>query len=80
MIREEHLRFDGLCSLNQLINRHCIRLVARQEGNVDILNLCHLGDILSVASDIYAQAIDGEDMSHGARYGVTLLREESKVI
>ena len=63
MIREEHLRFDGLCSLNQLINRHCIRLVARQEGNVDILNLCHLGDILGVASNIYAQAIDGQDIA-----------------
>ena len=59
VIREQHFWLDHLSCTHQLLRRHRIRLVARQESNVDILDLRHLGNILGIASNIDTQAIDG---------------------
>ena len=38
VIWEHHLGLDDFCSLNQLVWCHRIGLIARQEGNVDVLD------------------------------------------
>ena len=80
VIREQHLGFDNLCCTYQLIGRHRIRLVTRQESNVDILNLRHLRDILGIAGNIDTQAIDGKDIAIIAPLGVELLASGSGVV
>ena len=63
VIREEHLGLDGLGCLHQLIDSHGVGLIARQESNVDILDGFHLWDILCIASNVDAQAVEGEDIA-----------------
>ena len=59
VIGEQHLWLDDLCGIQQLINGHGEWLVARQERNINILDVCHFGNILRIASDVDAQAVDG---------------------
>ena len=63
MVGEENLRLNGLCSLYQLIDCHCVRLIAGQEGNVDIPDGFHLGDVLCVAGNVDAQSVEGQDIA-----------------
>jgi predicted DNA-binding protein (MmcQ/YjbR family) len=51
MIGEQHLRLYHFCSFDQLLRRHRIRLVARQEGNVDVLDVSHFWNVLRITSD-----------------------------
>ena len=63
VIGEEYLGRDGPCGLHQLIDSHRVGLVARQEGDVDILQVGHLGDVLCVAGDVDAQSVEAEDIT-----------------
>ena len=63
MVRKQHLRLDHLRSLHQLFGSHRVWLVTGQECNVDILDVSHLRNILSVTGNIDSQAIDGQNIS-----------------
>ena len=52
MIGEQHLWFDDACGMNKLVHRHGVRLVARQEGNVNVFEFSHFGDVLGISGDI----------------------------
>ena len=73
MVGEEDLRLNDPCSVDTLIDGHRVGLVTGQEGNVDILQVGHLGDILRIASDVDAQTVEGEDIAVVASLGVELL-------
>lgn len=73
MIREQHLRLDHPCRVDELLDRHGIRLVAGQEGDGDVFDLNHLRDVLGVAGDVYPQAVEGEDEAVVPPLGMELL-------
>ena len=72
MVGEEHLRRDGAGSLYQLVDSHRVGLVARQESDVDVLQVGHLRDVLCVASNVDAQSVEGEDIAVVASLWVEL--------
>ncbi len=72
MIGEEYLRLDRFRCLYQLVDCHCEWLVAGQEGDVDILDGLHLGDVLCVASNIDAQTVERKDITIVATLGMIL--------
>ena len=72
MIREQHLRLDHFGRFHQLFRRHCIRLVARQESNVNVPDICHFRNVLCVASNIDSQTIDRQDITVVTAFGVKL--------
>ena len=80
MVGEENLRLNDPCSVDTLMDSHCVGLVTRQEGNVDILQVGHLGDILRIASDVDAQPVEGEDIAVVASLGVELLMVGCRVV
>ena len=61
VIREQHFWLDSPSSVDKLFDCHGVGLVARQEGNIDVLDVCHFGDILSVACDVDPQTVKSED-------------------
>ena len=63
---------DGFGSLDELLGLHGVGLVAWQEGNVDVFEFCHFGDVLGVAGDVDAQSVDGEQVAVVATFGVEL--------
>ena len=73
VIGEEHLGLDDLGSIDHLIDRHRVGLVAGQEGNVDVLQVGHLGDVLGITSDVDAQTVEGEHIAVVTTFGVELL-------
>ena len=72
VVGEEYLRLDDLCRLDTLVYRHRVRLVTGQEGDVDILEVGHLWDILRITSDVDSQAVEGEDIAVVAAFGMEL--------
>ena len=80
MIGEEHLGLDDLGNLDHLVYSHRVGLVAGQEGHVDILDVCHLGDVLGVASNVDAEAVEGEDIAVVTTLRVILLMSGCGVI
>ena len=73
VIREQHLRFDHPRRIDELLDGHRVGLVTGEEGNIDVLDVGHFGDVLGVASDIDFQAIQGEDEAVVPTFGVELL-------
>ena len=63
MVGEEHLRRDGAGSLYQLVDSHRVGLVARQESDVDVLQVGHLRDVLRVSGNVDAQSVEAEDIA-----------------
>ena len=72
MVGEEYLRLDGLCCLDQLVGGHGVGLVAGEESDVDVLDGCHLGNVLGITGDVDAQSVDGKDVSVVSSLGVEL--------
>ena len=72
MVGEQHFRLDYLCRIDQLLHRHSVRLVAGEEGNVNVLDVGHFWDVLGVASDIDSQPVEGKDEAVVASLGVEL--------
>ena len=71
MIRDQDLGLKDLGGMDALVHGHRVRLVDREEGDVDILDIGHLRDVLRIAGDIDAESVDGEDKAI-----VTALRVE----
>ena len=80
VIGEEHLGLDDLCGVGSLFDGHRIRLVAGQESDVDVLDIGHLGDVLGVACDVDAHAVEGKDIAVVTTLGVELLASGSGVV
>ena len=72
VIGEEHLRLDDACRLDELVGCHRVGLVARQEGDVDVVDVSHLGDVLRVSGDVDAQAVEVEDVAVVTSFRVEL--------
>ena len=70
VVGEEYLGFDDLRCVDHLIDRHRVGLVAGQEGDIDVLQIGHLGDVLSIACDIDAQTVEGEHITVVASLGM----------
>ena len=73
VVGEEDAGTDDLGGVDQLFDGHGVGLVAREEGDVDVFELGHLGDVLSVASNVDAQAVDGEYIAVVTTLGMELL-------
>lgn len=71
MVGEKHLRLDDLRCIHQLVDSHRVRLVTGQKGDVDVLDVGHLRNVLCVTGDIDTQTVEREDISI-----VTTLRME----
>ena len=80
VVGEEYLGLDDLRSVDTLLDSHGVRLVAGQEGDVDILQVGHLGDVLRVASDVDAETVEGEYVAVVTALGVVLLAPWGGVI
>ena len=61
MIREQHFWFDRPCCIDELLNRHRIRLVAGEEGDIDVFDAVRLWDVFSVAGNVDSQSVESED-------------------
>ena len=72
MVREEHLWLHRLCCLDKLFGGHRVRLVAWQEGDVDILDILHLWNVFRIAGDVDAQSVKGKDIAVVATFRVEL--------
>lgn len=72
VVGEEHLGLDGLGSFDELFCRHRVWLVAGHEGDIDVFDGLHLWDVLRIASDVDAQAVDGQDVAVVASFRVEL--------
>lgn len=72
VIREQHPGAYHFGGMYQLLRGHRVGLVAGQEGDVDVLDGLHLGDVLGVAGDVDAQAVEGEDVAVVAPLGMEL--------
>ena len=59
MVREQYFGLDGFCHLDELIDGHGVRLVAGQEGDVDVMDVGHFRDVFGVAGDVDPQSIEG---------------------
>ena len=73
VVGEEHLGFDDLCGVDTLVDRHRVGLVAGQEGHVDVLDVCHLRNVLGVACDVDTETVEREDVAVVTSLGVELL-------
>ena len=80
MIGEQHFRLDSLGSLYQLFCGHRIGLVTGQEGDVDILDSRHLGNVLRVACNIDSQPVDSQDIAIVAPLGMELRATLRRII
>ena len=72
VIGKQHPWFDDLGGTDKLLGCHRVGLVAGQEGNVDVLDLLHLGDLFGITRDIDAQAVERQDVAIVAALGVEL--------
>ena len=80
MVGVEHTWFDAFGGIHQLLWSHGVGLVAGQESNVDLAHLVHLGDVLSIASHIDTQVVEGQDKTVVAAFGVELFTTGSGVV
>ena len=48
--------------MNGLTHGHGERLVHRQEGHINVLQISHLRDVFGITSHIDTQTVDGEDV------------------
>ena len=80
MIGEEHLRLDDACRLDELVGCHRVGLVARQEGDVDVVDVSHLGNVLRVSGYVDAQAVEVEDVAVVTSFRVELRASLRRVV
>ena len=73
VVGEEHLGLDDLRSVDTLFDGHRVGLVAGQESHVDVLDVSHLRDVLCVAGNVDAEAVEGEDIAVVTSFGMELL-------
>ena len=52
MVGKQYLWLHYFCSVNQLLGSHCVWLVAGQEGNVDVFDVFHFGNVFSIAGNV----------------------------
>ena len=72
VIWEQHLGLDGPRCLNQLLRWHRVGLVARQESDVDILDILHLRNVLRITGDIDSQPVNGQYVAIVATFRMEL--------
>ena len=60
MIREQDFWLYYLCRLDELLGGHGVWLIARHEGDVDIFDVSHLGDVLGITCYVDAQSVYGQ--------------------
>ncbi len=72
MVWEQHLGFDDPGHTRELFGGHGVRLVARQKGDVNIFDVSHFGDVLSVAGDVNPHTVNGKDEAVVASLGMKL--------
>ena len=70
MVGDEDLGAEGEGGGGGLFGRHGVGEVAGEEGEVDIAEGGHLGDVFGVAGDVDAEAAEGEDVAVVAALGV----------
>ena len=58
VVWKQHLWLYNLRSVYKLLWCHRIRLIAWQESDVNVFNICHFGDVFSVSSNINPQAVE----------------------
>ena len=80
MIGEEHLWADDTCSTDKLVGRHCVGLVAWQEGDVDVVDVGHFGNVFRVAGNVDTQTVEREDVAVVASLRVKLLTAWRRVV
>ena len=80
MVWEKDLRVYSLRGFGGLLRRHCVGLVAGQEGHVDVLDILHLGDVFGVAGDVDPKTVDGEDVAIVAALGMEFLPALGRVV
>ena len=72
MIGKQYFGFDSFRRIDELTGCHRVRLVARHEGDVDVLDVLHLRDVLCIACDVDTQPVDGQDLTVVAPFRVKL--------
>ena len=72
MVGEQHFRLDHPCGVDELLGSHGVRLIAREEGDVNVFDFSHFRDVLGVGGDVDSQAIEGEDEAVVPSFGVEL--------
>ena len=80
MIREEHFRTDDFGNFDHLLRRHRVWLIARQESDVDVLDICHLRNIFRVAGNVNPQPIDIQDITIVTSFGMELPMSVGSVV
>ena len=70
VVRDEDLGGDGLGSGDALVHSHRKGLVHREEGDVNVFQVRHLGDVFGVAGDVDAETVDGEDITVAVALGM----------
>ena len=80
MIREENLRLDYLCCASRLCGSHRERLIGGEKGHVDVLDVPHLGYVLSIAGNVYAETVEREDKAIITSFGMELFPTRSNIV
>ena len=52
VVGDEHLGLEHVGGVNALIRGHCVRLVDREESQVNVFEISHFGDILRVSGGV----------------------------
>ena len=73
MVWDEDFRRESLGSGDALLRGHCIRLIDREEGEVDVSEIGHLGDVFGVAGDVNPKPVEGEDIAVAIAFRVERL-------
>lgn len=80
MIRDENLGLEHVCRIHALLRCHCERLVHREEGDVYVLEIGHLRNVLGVTGGINPQAVDGKNVTVTVTLGMILKMSGSGVV
>ena len=72
VVGEEDAGTDEAGGTEELVGCHGVGLVAGEKGDVDVVEVCHLGDVLGVAGNVDAEAVEGEDVAVVASFGMEL--------
>ena len=73
VIREQHFRLDHPRRVDELSDRHGVRLVTGQKSDVNVLDFSHFWNVLGVSGNVDSQPVEGEDEAVIPSLGVELL-------
>ena len=73
MIWEQNFWLYHLSRMDKLLRGHGVWLIARHEGDVYILDVCHFGDVLGITCYVDAQSVNGQDEAVVPALGVEFL-------